>query len=158
MGPELMSWQLNPDLTHDASKSTIKRVFKTEDLAASGKEWRSPAFDLLDSRHPAVTGQHHPQAVKNAGHGDVKTSAVAAARGETTHQGAGTTGSQGMGAGLSGAGAGVTGAGQSAYAAGVRDGQQGAHTLTSDYGSGGGVGQQVRAEGQNLKNDASTRY
>lgn len=45
-------------------------MFKVEDLAASGREWRSPAFDLFDRSHPAVTGQHHPEAVKGAGAGE----------------------------------------------------------------------------------------
>ena len=57
-------------------------MFKVEDLAASGKEWRSPAFDLLDEKHPAVTGQHHPEATPGVGHKNIQTSAVAAARGE----------------------------------------------------------------------------
>ncbi|ODN78898.1 hypothetical protein L202_04426 [Cryptococcus amylolentus CBS 6039] len=59
--------QLNPDLTHDAEKSWTHKAFKTEDLAASGKEWRSPAFDLTDKAHPALTGQHHPGATVGAG-------------------------------------------------------------------------------------------
>ena len=74
--------QLNPDLTHDATKSSAKRMFKVEDMAASGKEWRSPAFDLFDPNHPAVTGQHHPEATPGVGHKNVNTSAIAAARGE----------------------------------------------------------------------------
>ncbi|KAK8854853.1 hypothetical protein IAR55_003592 [Kwoniella newhampshirensis] len=72
--------QLNPDLTHSSEKSTAKRLFKVQDLANSGKEWRSPAFDLLDSRHPAVTGQHHPAANKGAGSAQAATSAVQQAR------------------------------------------------------------------------------
>ena len=57
-------------------------MFKTEDMANSGQAWRSPAFDLLDPSHPAVTGRHHPGAVQGAGHGNKNTSAIAAARGE----------------------------------------------------------------------------
>ncbi|OWT39064.1 hypothetical protein C362_03228 [Cryptococcus neoformans Bt1] len=57
--------QLNPELTHDGGKSWAKRAFKVEDAARTGKEWRSPAFNLIDPAHPAVTGQHHP-AVQNA--------------------------------------------------------------------------------------------
>ncbi len=71
-------------MAHDSTKSTAKRLFKVQDLANSGKEWRSPAFDLLDPNHPAVTGRRHPNAVQGAGSGDKKTSAVAAARGETS--------------------------------------------------------------------------
>ncbi|OCF37895.1 hypothetical protein I316_00119 [Kwoniella heveanensis BCC8398] len=59
--------QLNPDLTHSSEKSSAQRLFKTTDLANSGKEWHSTAFDLFDKQHPAVTGQHHPSAVKGAG-------------------------------------------------------------------------------------------
>jgi len=66
--------QLNPDLTHDSGKSVAKRIWKTEDLANSGREWRSPAFDLLDPHHPAVTGTHHPEAEKGAGAGNSLTS------------------------------------------------------------------------------------
>ena len=77
--------QLNPDLAHDSQKSIAKRMFKVEDLANSGREWRSPAFDLLDPQHPAVTGQHHPEAVRNAGSANKETSAIAAARGEIPH-------------------------------------------------------------------------
>lgn len=62
-------------------------MFKTEDLASSGREWHSPAFDLFDSRHPAVTGHDHPEAVKNAGAPGVNTHAIAQARGETDHLG-----------------------------------------------------------------------
>ena len=57
-------------------------MFKVEDMANSGQEWRSPAFDLLDSAHPAATGRHHPGAVQGAGHGNKNTSAIAGARGE----------------------------------------------------------------------------
>ncbi|WWC93737.1 hypothetical protein V866_000573 [Kwoniella sp. B9012] len=70
--------QLNPDLTHSSEKSAAKRMFHTSDLAASGKEWRSNAFDLFDSAHPAVTGQSHPAAKQGAG--AQNTSAVDAAR------------------------------------------------------------------------------
>ncbi|WVQ99967.1 hypothetical protein IAU59_007110 [Kwoniella sp. CBS 9459] len=59
--------QLNPDLVHSSEKSASKRIFKVQDLAKSGKEWHSTAFDLFDKQHPAVTGQHHPSAVKGAG-------------------------------------------------------------------------------------------
>ncbi|WWD18999.1 hypothetical protein CI109_103456 [Kwoniella shandongensis] len=72
--------QLNPDLTHSAEKSTAKRLFKVQDLANTGKEWRSPAFDLLDNKHPAVTGHHHPSAVQGAGSAHAQTSAVQNAR------------------------------------------------------------------------------
>ncbi|ORY35471.1 hypothetical protein BCR39DRAFT_460742 [Naematelia encephala] len=89
--------QLNPDFSHDPKKSMAKRMFKTEDLAASGTDWRSPAFDLFDKQHPAVTGHHHPAAVQGAGSQNVKTSAVAAARGEQTHTGPGITGSNANG-------------------------------------------------------------
>lgn len=51
-------------------------MFKTEDAAHSGKTWHSPAFDLLDSRHPAVTGEHHPEAVKGAAAGKSLTSKI----------------------------------------------------------------------------------
>lgn len=61
--------QLNPDMTHDKKKSISERLFKTEDLAHSGKQWRSPAFSLTDNKHPAKTGEHHPQAVPGAAHG-----------------------------------------------------------------------------------------
>ncbi|KAK4689510.1 hypothetical protein P7C73_g600, partial [Tremellales sp. Uapishka_1] len=66
--------QLNPDLAHDPKNSIAKRMFKVEDLAFSGKEWRSPAFSLTDSKHPAVTGETHPHAVKGAGAGKSLTS------------------------------------------------------------------------------------
>ncbi|WVN90208.1 uncharacterized protein L203_105444 [Cryptococcus depauperatus CBS 7841] len=59
--------QLNPDLTHDAEKSWTGRAFKVEDMAGAGKEWRSPAFDLTDSAHPAVTGKDHPTVGTGAG-------------------------------------------------------------------------------------------
>jgi hypothetical protein len=58
--------QLNPDLTHDPKVSISKRLWKTEDLAHSGKEWRSPAFDLVDPKHPAKTGVDHPEAEKTS--------------------------------------------------------------------------------------------
>ncbi|WVR07478.1 hypothetical protein IAU60_004520 [Kwoniella sp. DSM 27419] len=67
-----------PNMQHDASKSTSQRMFKVSDLAASGREWHSPAFDLLDKQHPAVTGQAHPAAKEGAG--AQNTSAVQAAR------------------------------------------------------------------------------
>lgn len=128
--------QLNPDLAHDSTKSTAKRLFKVQDLANSGNGWRSPAFDLLDPNHPAVTGRHHPDAVHGAGSGNVKTSAIAAARGETTHQ----TGSQGTQGGYgnaplsgthgTGAGYGTTGA---AYGTG-------SGTTGAGYGTGTGAG------------------
>ncbi|WWC71598.1 uncharacterized protein I206_105556 [Kwoniella pini CBS 10737] len=70
--------QLNPDLSHSHEKSSAQRAFKVEDAASSGKEWRSVAFDILDSKHPAVTGQHHPAAKQGAGAHN--TSAVNAAR------------------------------------------------------------------------------
>ncbi|WWC90750.1 uncharacterized protein L201_005687 [Kwoniella dendrophila CBS 6074] len=70
--------QLNPDLSHNHEKSAAKRMFHTSDLAASGKEWRSNAFDLFDNSHPAVTGQSHPAAKQGAG--AQNTSAVNAAR------------------------------------------------------------------------------
>jgi len=84
--------QLNPDLVHDSKKSTAKRMFKVEDLAASGREWRSPAFDLFDTQHPAVTGRSHPDAVKGAGHKDANTSAIDEARGQPTANQTGQTG------------------------------------------------------------------
>jgi hypothetical protein len=80
-----------PEMTHDSKKSMAQRAFKTEDLAASGNEWRSPAFDLFDKRHPAVTGEKHPQAKEGAGHSSVNTNAVEAARG-VTGSNASTTG------------------------------------------------------------------
>ncbi|ORX38560.1 hypothetical protein BD324DRAFT_578011 [Kockovaella imperatae] len=73
---------INPNMTHDPKKSSAQRMFKVEDMAASGDEWRSPAFDLLDKKHPAVTGENHPEATPGMGHKDVQSSAVAAARGE----------------------------------------------------------------------------
>jgi hypothetical protein len=51
-------------------------MWKTEDLAHSGKEWHSQAFDLFDPKHPAVTGEHHPHAQKGAGTGQSLTSKV----------------------------------------------------------------------------------
>jgi hypothetical protein len=78
--------QINPDLTHDSKKSIAHRQYATEDLAASGDSWHSPAFDLLDSAHPAVTGKPHPQAQHNAGSKSVASNAVDAARGHTTTQ------------------------------------------------------------------------
>jgi len=74
--------QLNPGFSHDNKKSSVQRMFKVEDFAASGREWRSPAFDLLDEKHPAVTGQHHAETTPGVGHKNIQTSAVAAARGE----------------------------------------------------------------------------
>lgn len=65
---------MNADMGHNSEKSTMARVWKTEDLAHSGKEWHSPAFDLLDRQHPAVTGKHHPAAVKGAAAGHSLTS------------------------------------------------------------------------------------
>jgi hypothetical protein len=59
---------------HNTEKSTLARVWKTEDLAHSGREWHSPAFDLLDKQHPAVTGHNHPAAVKGAAAGHSLTS------------------------------------------------------------------------------------
>ncbi|KAL0249814.1 hypothetical protein I308_103116 [Cryptococcus tetragattii IND107] len=74
--------QLNPELTHDGGKSWAKRAFKVEDAARTGKEWRSPAFNLIDPAHPAVTGKPHP-AVQNADDGanNLKQKAEAAASG-----------------------------------------------------------------------------
>ena len=74
---------INPDLLPNAQAS---KAFKTEDLAGSGVEWRSPAFDLFDPKHPAVTGKQHPEAVEGAGRKDYNSSALAAAR---SGQGAG---------------------------------------------------------------------
>jgi hypothetical protein len=51
-------------------------MWKTEDLAHSGKNWHSPAFDLLDSKHPAVTGQSHPLAKDGAAAGHSLSSKV----------------------------------------------------------------------------------
>ncbi|WRT68357.1 uncharacterized protein IL334_005333 [Kwoniella shivajii] len=70
--------QLNPDLTHSAEKSSAKRLFKTQDFASSGTDWKSKAFDLLDNQHPAVTGVHHPD-TKPGAHTQ-NTNAVDAAR------------------------------------------------------------------------------
>lgn len=71
--------QLNPDMAHDKRKSISERLFKTEDLAHSGKDWRSPAFSLVgDSKHPAITGQHHPQATHGAAAGKGLTDAIPA--------------------------------------------------------------------------------
>lgn len=72
--------QLNPDLTHSSENSIAKRVFKTQDLAASGNEWRSEAFNLTSGSHPAVTGKAHPNAQHGAGSANVNTNAVDAAR------------------------------------------------------------------------------
>ncbi|KAI9637351.1 uncharacterized protein MKK02DRAFT_36365 [Dioszegia hungarica] len=69
---------LNPEMTHSDGKSIIKRLAKTEDLSHSGSAWRSPAFSLTDSKHPAVTGEHHPQAVAGAAHGKGMSSAIPA--------------------------------------------------------------------------------
>jgi hypothetical protein len=60
---------LNPDMGGGKGAMTNK-MWKTEDLAHSGKNWHSPAFDLLDSKHPAVTGQAHPHAKEGAGAGN----------------------------------------------------------------------------------------
>ncbi|RXK41203.1 hypothetical protein M231_01608 [Tremella mesenterica] len=68
--------QLNPDLGHDSKQSIAKRMFKVEDAAHSGQEWRSPVFDLFDARHPAVTGQHHPEATQGAGAGKSLSSKI----------------------------------------------------------------------------------
>jgi len=65
---------INADMGHSTEKSTLARVWKTEDLAHSGREWHSPAFDLLDKQHPAVTGKNHPEAVKGAAAGHSLTS------------------------------------------------------------------------------------
>lgn len=59
---------LNPDMGGGKGAMTNK-MWKTEDLAHSGKGWHSPAFDLLDSKHPAVTGQSHPAAKEGAAAG-----------------------------------------------------------------------------------------
>lgn len=59
---------LNPDMGGGKGAMTNK-MWKTEDLAHSGKDWHSPAFDLLDSKHPATTGQTHPAAKEGAGAG-----------------------------------------------------------------------------------------
>jgi len=98
-------------------KSVSKRLFQTEDYAASSghKGWSSPAFDIVDSKnHPAVTGKL-PQGVQaGAGHSNVNTSAVDAARGNTstgatTGATTGTTpapvGSEGISTGSTGAAA-----------------------------------------------------
>lgn len=72
--------QLNPDMTHDKRKSIAERVFKTEDLAHSGKDWHSPAFSLVgDDKHPAITGQNHPEAKAGAGAGKSLTDAIPSA-------------------------------------------------------------------------------
>lgn len=60
---------LNPDMGGGKGAMTNK-MWKTEDLAHSGKDWHSPAFDLLDSKHPAVTGHSHPAAKEGAGAGN----------------------------------------------------------------------------------------
>ncbi|WVQ82003.1 hypothetical protein IAT38_004130 [Cryptococcus sp. DSM 104549] len=107
--------QLNPDLTHDAEKSWSKRVFKVEDLASSGKEWRSPAFNLIDPHHPAVTGKAHPHATEGAGAKALKTAEqkVTGATGTT-----GTTGT--TGAPTTGAPTGTTGTTGTTGASGVK--------------------------------------
>jgi hypothetical protein len=72
--------QLNPDMTHDKRKSIAERLFKTEDLAHSGKDWHSPAFSLAgDNKHPAITGEHHPLAKEGAARGKGLTDAIPAA-------------------------------------------------------------------------------
>jgi len=91
-----------------------KRLFQTEDYAATSghKGWSSPAFDIVDSRnHPAVTGKL-PQGVQaGAGHSNVNTSAVEAARGNLSgaqtgaHTGPAPVGSQGISTGSTGAAA-----------------------------------------------------
>jgi hypothetical protein len=68
---------LNPDMGGGKGAMTNK-MWKTEDLAHSGKNWHSPAFDLLDSKHPAVTGQSHPQAKDGAAAGHSLSSKVQA--------------------------------------------------------------------------------
>jgi len=79
--------KLNSDLTHDSKKSIAERLFKTEDLAHSGNEWRSPAFSLAgDNAHPAITGKNHPQAVEGAARGKGLTDAIPSA-GASGHQG-----------------------------------------------------------------------
>ena len=75
--------QLNPDMTHDKRKSIAERLFKTEDLAHSGSDWRSPAFSLAgDNKHPAITGEHHPLAKEGAARGHGLTDAIPAAGAE----------------------------------------------------------------------------
>lgn len=50
------------DLDERQSKeSWTKKAFKVEDAAHNGQDWRSPVFGLFDKKHPAVTGQHHPE-------------------------------------------------------------------------------------------------
>lgn len=83
---------LNPDLSHDHKKSAAQRVFRTEDYAASGSGWKSPAFSLVDDKnHPAVTGTLPRGVQEGAGHKSVNTNAVDAARGVATGH-SGTTG------------------------------------------------------------------
>ena len=60
---------LNPDMGGGKGAMTNK-MWKTEDLAHSGKSWHSPAFDLLDKKHPGVTGESHPAAKDGAGAGN----------------------------------------------------------------------------------------
>jgi hypothetical protein len=47
-------------MSHNHKASFTQKQFKVEDAAQSGKDWRSPVFSLVDSKHPAVTGEHHP--------------------------------------------------------------------------------------------------
>jgi len=68
----------------DSKKSISGRMFKTEDFAASGQSWHSPAFDLLHKSHPAATGELPKGVTSGAGHKNTNTSAVDAARGHTT--------------------------------------------------------------------------
>jgi hypothetical protein len=68
----------------NSKKSISGRMFKTEDFAASGQSWHSPAFDLLHRAHPAATGELPKGVTPGAGHKDANTSAIDAARGQTT--------------------------------------------------------------------------
>lgn len=82
---------LNPDMLTDSKKSISGRMFKTEDFAASGESWRSPAFDLLHKAHPAATGELPKGVTPGIGHKNANTNAVDAARGEPSSTHTGTT-------------------------------------------------------------------
>lgn len=69
------------DLDERQSKeSWSKRQFKVEDAAKTGKDWRSPVFSLFSKKHPASSGEHHPNVSGkgvSSGHSNVAGTGVA---------------------------------------------------------------------------------
>lgn len=57
------------DMMKEVPGSVTERLWKTEDAAMSGTDWKSPAFSIVDHRHPATTGEHHPHATPGAAAG-----------------------------------------------------------------------------------------